>query len=42
MNLRIRLIRSQFDGLVYALCAPGSWKPLAMFNSRGEAMEALS
>jgi hypothetical protein len=42
MNLRIRITRSACDGLVYAICASGSWKPLLTFLSRAEAMEALS
>ena len=41
MNLRIRLTYSQCDGLVFAVCAPGSWKPLMTFLSRAEALEAI-
>jgi hypothetical protein len=42
LRLHIRIVRSSCDGLVYAVCAPGSWKPLMTFLSRGEALEAIS
>jgi hypothetical protein len=42
MNLRIRMTYSANDGLVFALCKAGSWKPIALFTSRAEAIEALS
>jgi hypothetical protein len=42
VNLRIRITHSPCDGLVFAVCAPGSWKPLMVFLSRAEALEALS
>lgn len=42
MNLRIRLTRCPNDGLVFAVCKAGSWKPIALFNSRGAALEMLS
>lgn len=41
VNLRIRLVQSPYDGLVFAVCAAGSWKPLMTFLSRAEALEAI-
>lgn len=41
MNLRIRLMRCKFDGLVFAVCKHGSWKAIATFNSLEAARGAL-
>ncbi len=39
--MNIRLIKTEFDGYRFAICKRGSWLPLMVFQSLGEAREAM-
>lgn len=37
----LRLIHHPYDGLCWALCKRGSWKPLMVFSSLEDARESM-
>ncbi len=36
-TLPVRLIRSEFDGYVFSVCLPGSWRPLSVSQTLNDA-----
>lgn len=39
MKLPIRLVYTRYDGWVFAVCKPGSWKPLMLARSWVDAKQ---